>query len=332
MAGKEDQFMKSIKSVVWLACLLAACLALVTGCQPKNAATTGGTASSSGAYLTLKDSTGETVSLAKKPERVVVLSPSLLEFVDAAGGTIVGRADARESQIPARFRSVDSVGHVYNINIEKVVALKPDLVLANKNQHLKFRDILKTNHIPVLYLQPKTYEDVKEALGIVGKVYGSTDKVNKKIASMDEEIAALRARLPKVQEKIVILHATPSTVTVELDNSIAGSVAKLLGFTNVASGSQAIEGRPDKTPYSMEALVEKDPDVLFITSMGEQSKIEARLKKDVQSNPAWHSLRAVRTGKVFVLPESLFLLNPGLKYPEAVKFMAKDLYPEVLGK
>lgn len=173
---------------------------------------------------------------------------------------------------------------------------------------------------------------MKEALTLIGKVYGTTDLVQKKAAAMDGEIAALRAKLPKVQEKIVILHATPSNVSVELDNSIAGSTAKLLGFTNVASGGKAIEGRPDKTPYSMEALVEKDPDVLFITSMGEHGKIEARLKKDVQGNPAWSSLRAVRTGKVYVLPENLFLLNPGLKYPEAVKFMAKDLYPEVLGK
>ncbi len=329
--GKEEWGMKLGKPVLWIVCLLF-CLAFAAGCQPKNAATTGGTAANSGEWLSVQDATGETVRLAKKPERVVVLSPSLLEFVDAAGGNIVGRADAGKSRIPDRFQSAEPVGHVYNVNIEKVVALKPDLVLANKNQHLKFRDILKTNHIPVLYLQPKTYEDVKEALTLIGKVYGTTDLVQKKAAAMDGEIAALRAKLPKVQEKIVILHATPSNVSVELDNSIAGSTAKLLGFTNVASGGKAIEGRPDKTPYSMEALVEKDPDVLFITSMGEHGKIEARLKKDVQGNPAWSSLRAVRTGKVYVLPENLFLLNPGLKYPEAVKFMAKDLYPEGLGK
>lgn len=125
--GKEEWGMKLGKPVLWIVCLLF-CLAFAAGCQPKNAATTGGTAANSGEWLSVQDATGETVRLAKKPERVVVLSPSLLEFVDAAGGNIVGRADAGKSRIPDRFQSAEPVGHVYNVNIEKVVALKPDLV------------------------------------------------------------------------------------------------------------------------------------------------------------------------------------------------------------
>ena len=61
------------------------------------------------------------------------------------------------------------------------------------------------------------------------------------------------------------MHATPSNVTVELENSIAGCVAKMLGFQNVAVGVTPIKGKPEKTPYSMEALVEKNPEIIFIT-------------------------------------------------------------------
>ncbi|WP_278977151.1 hypothetical protein [Phascolarctobacterium faecium] len=49
----------------------------------------------------------------------------------------------------------------------------------------------------------------------------------------------------------------------------------------------------------------------------------------MKSNPAWASLEAVRNNKVYLLPERLFLLNPGLHYPDAVKYMAKTVYPEV---
>jgi len=138
--------------------------------------------------------------------------------------------------------------------------------------------------------------------------------------------------VPKESKKIVILHATPSTVSVELEGSIAGSVAKILSLTNVAEGSKTVSGRPDKAPYSMESLVEKDPDMIFITSMGAKDKIEKRLKDDVQSNPAWQALKAVKAGKVFVLQEDMFLETPGLRFPEAVLIMAKDAYPEVFGK
>ena len=130
------------------------------------------------------------------------------------------------------------------------------------------------------------------------------------------------------KKRIVILHATPSTVTVELENSIAGNVAKILGFTNVAAGTAAIQGKPEKAPYSIEVLVEMNPDIIFITSMGTQEKVEKRLHADVEGNPAYAALNAVKNNKVYVLPEDLFLLAPGLRYPEAVELMAKDVFPE----
>jgi iron complex transport system substrate-binding protein len=115
---------------------------------------------------------------------------------------------------------------------------------------------------------------------------------------------------------------------VELDNSIAGNAAKMLGFVNIAQGTTAIQGKPEKAPYSIEVLVEKDPEIIFITSMGAQDKIEKRLKADVQGNPAYSALTAVKNNKVYILPEDLFLTPPGLRYPDAVELMAKDVFPE----
>lgn len=79
----------------------------------------------------------------------------------------------------------------------------------------------------------------------------------------------------------------------------------------------------------MEALVEQNPEIIFITSMGKADEIENRLRSDFKNNPAWASLQAVQNGKVYVLPENLFLLNPGLEYPKAVEYMARQVYPEV---
>ena len=137
-------------------------------------------------------------------------------------------------------------------------------------------------------------------------------------------------KLPKDGKRIVIMHATPSNVTVELENQhCRHALPKCWGFQNVAVGATPIKGKPEKTPYSMEALVEKNPEIIFITFMGDSEEIENRLRADVKSNPAWASLEAVRNNKVYLLPERLFLLNPGLHYPDAVKYMAKTVYPEV---
>lgn len=324
----EDMKIKAI----WLGVLLMSLLVL-DGCIPQNKATEANKAVSSGgqAYAVFKDDVGRQVTLAEKPTKVVTLSTSLLNFVAAVNGNLAGRASvkAAEAAIPDRYKALPEVGPVYNISSEKLVGLQPDLVLANKNQHDKLLPLLDANHIPVLVFSIKTYEDVKRSLRTIGKIYDQEDSAAGKIKEMDAEIAATVAKIPKQKLKIAIIHATPSNVTVELKGSIAGSVAEMLGFTNVAAEAETAGGNQEKTPYSMEALVQQDPQVIFITSMGEAGKIEARLKADVRSNPAWNSLTAVRQDKVYVLPENLFLLNPGLAYPAAVKFMAGVVYPEV---
>ena len=225
------------------------------------------------------------------------------------------------------MKNVPEVGFVFNINLESLVALRPDLVLAGRNQHEKFVPLLESNKINVIEFDAKTYDEVKQTVKVLGDIYGNQDKAKAENALLDKEIEGIKAKLPKEKKRIVIMHATASSVTVEGSRSIAGCVSDILGFENVAAA--ALKGKSDKTPYSMESLVGQNPDLIFITSMGKAEEIENRLRKDFKKNPAWNSLPAVQQGKVYVLPERLFLINPGLRYPEAVKYMAQQVYPEV---
>lgn len=307
-----------------LACICMCAAALVAvGCGGGSKETTVDT---SKAYLTLKDAAGRQVVLASKPERVVSLSPSYLGMIDAVGGKIVGRATSKVGIIPDSMQAVPEVGLVFNINMENLVALKPDLVLAGRNQHEKFVPLLESNKINVIEFDAKTFDEVKQTVKILGDIYGSPEKAKAENELLDKQISAITSKLPNDKKRIVIMHATASSVTVEGSHSIAGCVSDILGFENVAA---ALNGKSDKTPYSMESLVGQNPDLIFITSMGKAEEIENRLRMDFKKNPAWSSLAAVQQGKVYVLPEKLFLLNPGLRYPEAVKYMAQQVYPEV---
>ena len=312
--------------------LLLICLALVVsaGCgSNNNDRKEAGTAVQNTAFLTVTDASGRQIALASQPQRVVSLSPSYLGMIEAVGGKIVGRAASRVGNIPASMKDVPEVGLVYNINMESLVALKPDLVLAGRNQHDKFVPLMESNNIKVIELDAKTYQEVKDTVTLLGKIYNTQDKAIAENALLDSEIKQVTDKLPQQDKKkrIVIMHATASSVTVEGSRSIAGCVSDILGFENVAA--KALQGKSDKTPYSMESLVEQDPELIFITSMGKPEEIENRLRADFKNNPAWNSLKAVKDGKIYVLPERLFLLNPGLRYPEAVKYMAQQVYPEV---
>lgn len=320
-----------------LAVAIACALAIgVSGCTPQNAATTAGQnqAQQQGAFATITDDTGKVVTLKTQPQRVVVLSSSLMNFASAVDGDLVGRATLKseDGTVPDKYANTPEVGPVYNVSTEKIVELKPDVVLASESQHTKIAPILEQNGIPVIILKCKTYDDVKRNLDIVGKVYGKEDLAQAKEAELDKQIAAITAKVPQTSKKIAIIHATPSNVTVELQTSLAGDIAKILKLDNVAVDDSTKDKDTEKIPYSIEALVAKNPDIIFFTSMGPKDKIENTIKNTVESNPAWGSLQAVQNGKVYVLPENYFLLNPGLQYPDAVAYMAKLAYPEVFGQ
>ncbi|WP_293987641.1 ABC transporter substrate-binding protein [uncultured Megasphaera sp.] len=304
------------------------CLVVLAGCSPQNAATQKGSGS---AYAVLTDDLGRQVTLEKKPQRVVALSTSLVNFTAAVDGDLAGRPTLKseDASLPDKYKDVPDVGPVYNVSVEKIVAAKPDLVLASADHHQKIISQLEDNHIPVLVLKTKTYDDVKRNLEMVGKVYGKEEAAKAKEKELDQQLAAITKAVPQEGKRIAIIHATPSAVSVELPTSIAGDIAKILHLQNVADGTP---GGKDATriPYSMESLVQADPDVIFFTSMGSSDKIEKRIKDDVESNPAWASLTAVKEGRVYVLPENYFLLNPGLDYPQAVAYMANLVYPEAV--
>ena len=278
-------------------------------------------------FLTVTDDAGRTVTLDKQPQRIVPLSASFLEPLDAVGGKAVARVAAKTG-IPDADKDLPEVGNVYNISIEKVVEQKPDLVIAYKGMNDKFVQNFEDNGIPVIVLEMRTYDQIKNTVDVLGKITGNPDKAKALNDDMDKKIDAVKAKLPDESKRIAILHSTSQAVTVQLQSSIAGSVAKTLNLTNVADGMQPLDNNPTAAPYSLETLVQQNPEIIFVTSMGKMETIKKSMMDNVESNPAWQTLPAVKADKVFFLPQENFLLSPGIHYPEAVEYMAKLIYPD----
>lgn len=309
-----------------LCALLAAVMVLallLTGCGGEQQK-----AADPSTFVTVTDDLGRQVELKAKPARIVVTSASFLEPLEAVGGAdlVVGRPDSK-TKMPAYAKDITSVGKVYQIDTEKVLSCQPDLVIINKGMNEKLVEALEGSGIKTLVLDMKSYEDVKREVNTLAAVTGNKDKGEALIKDMDEKIAAVKNSIPADKRRVSIIHSTSQGLSVQLDGSIAGSVAKMLGWENVASGSKPLEKNPDAAPYSMETLVEQNPEIIFVTSMGKLSAIKASMEETMQG-PAWQSIPAVRDKKVYYLPQELFLLSPGIHYPEAVAEMAKCVYPQ----
>ncbi len=319
---------KMFRSFGGLAVVLAVCVLSLTMAGCGGTAPSASSSQESSYHVEVTDDLGRVVSLTKKPERIVVTSASFLEPLHVVGGDVVGRPDSK-NQMPDYAKDKASVGKVYQIDVEKVLACEPDLVILNKGMNEKLIDTLEANGIKTLVISGKTYEEVKRELELFAQVTGEEQKAKDKIAEMDAQIAEVQTKLDGAEvPRIAILHSTGQGLSVQLDTSIAGSVAQLLNWPNTATGLTPNKKHPDTAPYSLESLVEQNPDVLFVTSMGKIEDIRAGMDKTMQENPAWQTIPAVQKGRVYYLPQDLFLLSPGIHYPEAVREMAHCVYPE----
>lgn len=278
-------------------------------------------------FATITDDAGRTVTLPQKPTRIVVTSASFLEPLNSVGGVIVGRPESK-NKMPDWAKDLPSVGAVYQIDVERLLACAPDLVIVNKGMNEKLLPVLEENKIPALVVELKTYDDFKRGLKIFSTVSGDLAAGEKIISDMDAEIQAVVERVPKKKLRVAILHSTAQGVTVQLDGSIAGSIVKMFGWENVASGMTPLEKNPDAAPYSMETLAAQNPEIIFVTSMGDLNEIKANMTAAIAENAAWQTIGAVKDNRLYFLPQDLFLLSPGMRYPEAVKLMAQLIYPE----
>ncbi len=314
-----------MKKFLMLITTLIIICAVLTGCGANNETAVVNTTSGG---ISVTDDNARTVSLNSVPQKIIPLSASFLEPLHELNASVAARVSSKNGILPA-YKDLPQVGSVYNINIEKVIEQQPDLVIAYKGMNDKFVRNFEENGIPAIVLEMRTYGQVKNTVAVLGKITGNEAKAQEINRKMDAHIAEIKHLLPQKELHIAILHSTAQNVTVQLEGSIAGSTAELLGFKNIAAGSVPLESNPTAAPYSLETLVAANPDIIYITSMGKMETIKASMQKSIEQSPAWQSLPAVQAGRVYYLPQEMFLLSPGLNYPAAAEYMAKLAYPEL---
>jgi len=321
------------RNLSYLTCVVIMMSLLLYGCtsQPKENEKEKEIVQVSTDYLQIMDDIGRTVILTKKPQRIVVLSPLLLDTLYGVGGKAIGRASSKTFEIYPSSQMAGEVGFEHDINFEQLISLQPDLVIGVQDSHDELIPILENSKIPVIILKIRTYEDILRQVKLLGDIAGTPIKAQSLIDKMQMKISAVMAKLPAVNKKVVILHVTAKDVTVELDTSVAGNIAKMLRMKNIAVGSHPLESDPDMGFYSVEKLVEGDADVIMVVTKGNRAEIESMMKDEIGSDPAWAKLRGVQNGQVLFLPSEFFQLNPGIRFHEAIDYMAKVVYPDIYG-
>jgi iron complex transport system substrate-binding protein len=263
------------------------------------------------------DFQGRSVAISKRPERIVSIGPSNTEFLFAlgAGDRVVGDDDFSDE--PAAAKTKEHVGGV-KVNLEKVVSLKPDLIVT-----VKFSDgtieALSQTTAAVLVIDPQNANDVARTASLLGKAVGADgDKLAADIQVKLDAVKAKTANAPKPK----VFHEIDASDLTKMytvgPGSFIDDLIKLAGGPNIAAAAKS-----QYPTISAEEVVKADPEIVVLADAAYGTTGEA-----VAARPGWSSLSAVKNKRVYPVNGNLFS-RPGPRLGAAAEEYAKLVHPEL---
>ena len=263
------------------------------------------------------------------PERVAALIGSFADVWCLAGGRDTLAAAAHDAWTSFELELDDGVadlGAVKEPDLEVLLAARPDLVLASCNTaaDLALEPILEAAGIPVAYFDVQSFDDYRNMLAICTALTGCPENYRTYGLDVQEQVEEARDRQDGSRPTVLTLRATGSSCKVKGSRDfLLGEMLADLGCVNIADREGAL-----LEELSLEAVLAADPDYIFAVLQGsDDAGAMETLERTLLSNPAWESLRAVRTGNFYTLEHSLYNLKPNARWGEAYEKLADILYP-----
>jgi iron complex transport system substrate-binding protein len=317
--------------------IVSALIILLAGCGG-SASTPAGpspTASSSPAQvrLSVTDSAGASVEVNKNPQSVVVLSASLAELWLEAGGAIAGttgdtfeagRFDNTKQDNSYNLSTAKNVGTIKDPSSELILALSPELVILSPtiSGHKAVATVLEEAGVPVYFADADSFSDYLEVFKDFTDLTGRHDLYKSLGDTQKKAIDKMIQSYPDGEKTTaLVLRAFSSGVKAKADGIVLTNILQDLGVVNIASGDTALSEN-----LSLETVVEKNPNFIFIVYMGSETDVtNGYLQDNLYSDPVWSALTAVQNSRVYILPQDLFHYKPNDRWEEAYAYLLKIL-------
>ncbi len=258
----------------------------------------------------VQDDRGVDVTLPRPPQRIVSLLPSLTETVCALGACDRLVAVDTYSNWPASVRALPHVGGLEDAQVESILALKPDLVLAATSTRALSR--LESLGLKVAALEPRTLADFRRVVGRLDAFLGMA-RGPALLAQVDADLAGAAQSVPASLRGTKVYFEVSSAPYAASESSFIGELLARIGAANVVPG--ALGPFPKLNP---EFVVRSDPQVIMLSDRDVQA---------LQARPGWRGIRAVKDGRVcnFTPAQADVLVRAGPRLAEGARLMAACL-------
>lgn len=266
--------------------------------------------------LTVTDSYNRKVTIEREPGKVISIAPNITEIIYALDMSkkLIGRTEYCD--YPEDVKNITSIGTLKEPNIEKIIELKPDLVIAST--HFKREVVQKLEELGmkvVVFYGQESFEGVYDTIEKVGMVLNAKESAEKLVSDMKMKVQDV---LDKVKDKprpsvyYVVSFGKSGDFTAGRDTFI-GQMIEMAGGKNAADDVQG-------WAYSLEKLVEKRPEIIICSKYNNS-------KQGIENANGYKDLEAVKKGKLYEIDNNL-LDRQGPRLADGLMELARVIHPE----
>ena len=302
----------SVSALVRVA--IVVCLAFVSACAPKGTA-------NSGATREITDDAGRRVSVAAKVDRIVSLAPNLTEIVFAvgAGNRLVGRTSYCD--FPAEAKAIAEVGDTLHPSLERIIALKPQVVLVSTASQLEvFTNQLQGQNIAVFVTDPHDLEGVFRSIGQIGEIVAQNDAANTLVQKLRERTNAVEQAVKPEKPVRVFYQVSGEPLYTAGRDSFVTDLMRRAGALSVTAD---VPGAWPK--YSNESALAARPEAIILPSGGSMGAANSSVAEALRQSPA------ALEGRVYKINDD-HLARPGPRSVDGLEEMARALHPDAFRK
>lgn len=264
------------------------------------------------AARTVTDELGRNIQVPAQPQRIVSLAPSVTEILFALGAGDRVAGVTSYCDYPPEARQRPTVGDTLKPSAEKIIALKADLaIISTASQVEASVHKLEELGIPVYVSNPRSIDGVLESIDKIGELVDARDRAHQLSDELRSRITAVEARVAGTAHPsvFVILGTEPLITAGAL--SFINDLINRAGARSISAGDKA-----DYPQYSIEAVVARQPEIVFLQGGG--SELPARLR----------GTPAARSNRVYHIDDDL-LLRPGPRIVDGLEQIAARIHPEL---
>lgn len=265
------------------------------------------------------DGVGRTIDVPPTPRRIVAFSPSTTEIIYALGQQHRLVGVTRFSDFPSPARKLPKIGSYVHLDLERIVALKPDLCIGIRDGNPKsVVDRLTSMDIPVFVADPRNLQSVMGTISSIGGLLQAQTQARAIVAEMQQTVDFVSQKLNGVSHRprVFFQIGIDPIISVGRDTFI-NELIERAGGENVAAGPTAYPR------FSREQVIAKAPDIMIISSMA-RGIIFDQVKAEWQR---WPSIPAV-TANAIVLERSNLFDRPSPRLAKALLRLAQHIHPE----